>query len=99
MNYYKQCSAGSCQGKISKKKLVIIIFYNVGYCKHKEKCRFEHGLEDCDNKCDYKQCIKRHRQVFKNGNNCKFKLRCEFKHTLNPTNKPNFLIDYLKKTV
>ena len=42
---------------------------------------------------------KKHRKVCKNGDHCKFKERCEFKHTLNRADKPNSLIDDLKKTV
>ena len=26
-------------------------YYNCGYCKHKERCRFDNNLSDCIRKC------------------------------------------------
>ena len=58
-------------------------FYNVGYCKYKDKCSNEHAKSDCeDKKCIREHCHKRHRKFCKNGLGCKFnsKNKCEFKH-------------------
>jgi hypothetical protein len=58
-------------------------FYNVGYCKYKDKCSKEHAQDECeDRKCTNKLCHKRHRKSCRNGLECRFnaKNKCEFKH-------------------
>ena len=54
--------------------------HNVGYCKYKDTCKFQHPTEDCENKCDKISCMKRHRKLCKYGENCKHLPNCEFKH-------------------
>ena len=60
-------------------------FFNVGYCKYKDRCTNEHAKWDYeDNKCKNFNCPKRHRKPCKNGTKCRFhiKNKCEFKHDL-----------------
>ena len=48
-------------------------FYNVGYCKNKDKCSNEHAQDDYeDRKCTNKLCHKRHQKSCKNGLECQF---------------------------
>ena len=37
-------------------------YYNAGYCKHKERCKFDHKLKECDRKGSEKHCKKRHKK-------------------------------------
>merc|ERR1712105_310276 len=63
-------------------------YYRCGFCRFKEKCKYEHLKEDCDlDKCD-KKCRKRHRKPCKNfPDNCTWGEACEFKHV--PGARPN----------
>lgn len=66
-------------------------FFNVGYCKHKDKCSNEHNNVEClDNECKDKNCAKRHRRQCRHGSICFFlkKNKCEYKH-----NQTKFMID------
>ena len=59
------------------------MFFNVGYCKYKDRCSKEHAKGDCeDNKCKKQSCQKRHRKPCKNGTEYRFNIKnkCEFKH-------------------
>ena len=61
-------------------------YYNVGYCKYKDKCSKDHAKEDCkDLICDTKKCNRRHRRHCKFGPKCSFykKNACEFLHISN----------------
>ena len=41
-------------------------YYNTGYCKYKQKCKFIHSNETCKNQqCDGKGCSKRHPKACK----------------------------------
>ena len=55
-------------------------FYNVGYCKLKNKCSNIHSSEDCANKCKEKTCPKRHRIVCRDREHCIYQRSnsCEF---------------------
>ena len=58
-------------------------FYNVGYCKYKDKCLKHHENKEChDTSCRRKKCSKRHRRPCKYGNKCTYFKRStfEFKH-------------------
>ena len=68
------------------KLLLVCKYQNVGYCKYKDKCRFQHSNEDCDKKYDKRNCMKRHRKICKHGETCKYKLKCEFRHPLKKDN-------------
>ena len=60
-------------------------FYNKGYCKHKENCKYYHPTNDCKICDNARTCRNRHRSICKYGNNCyhnKAKV-CEYKHTGN----------------
>jgi len=46
-------------------------FYDKGFCKYKDECKYQHPIIDCTNNCLDKQlCPKRHRKE------CKFKNKC-----------------------
>ena len=57
-------------------------YFNVGYCKHKDKCSKIHESEECQKMCKNKTCLKRHRRPCKDKENCKFlkSNSCEFTH-------------------
>ena len=58
-------------------------FYNVWYCKYKDKCSNVHAKGDCEDKtCIKTLCHKRHRKTCKHGLECNFNSnnKCEFKH-------------------
>ena len=62
----------------------VCFYFDNGYCKYKNSCRFIHPEIECNNrKCLRKYCEKRHPKVcrfFKNQHGCKFQDRCSFKH-------------------
>ena len=58
-------------------------FYNVGFCKYKDKCSKEHAERDCpDQTCRSKNCSNRRRRLCKFGPRCTYLKRktCEVKH-------------------
>ena len=69
--------------------------YNVGYCKHKNDCKYLHPCDECDEKCTDRKCPKRHRRKCMNTNSCFYNsegncefvhVSSEFEHTLNNSN-------------
>ena len=59
-------------------------YYNVGFCKFRDRCFFKHVLEDCKTKdCKKDHCLKRHPKrckFFFLRKFCKFKTDCKFSH-------------------
>ena len=46
-------------------------FYNRGYCKHKDQCKYVHPTSDCIGNClDTNICPNRHRKICKFGHKC-----------------------------
>ena len=63
--------------------MVFCSYYNVGYCKYKDKCFKEHAKTECNNNnCDKNDCQKRHKKLCRYGNKCTYKNKnsCEFRH-------------------
>ena len=62
-------------------------FYNVGYCRYKEKCHFKHPKSDCcETSCRNKRCENRHPRQCKFevlGKKCRHGDACAFKHLQN----------------
>ena len=63
---------------------IVCQYYNFGFCKFSERCRFLHVDEECRNKeCEVRSCTFRHPKIFKyfrDYNRCKFGEWCFFKH-------------------
>ena len=57
-------------------------YYNQGYCKKKNNCKYLHQNIDCEEDCSSATCTNRHRIQCKNGDNCYYysKNICEFLH-------------------
>ena len=55
-------------------------FYNTGFCKYSDACRFRHAKENCLGECDKKICEKRHPKPCKFGNGCKRGQTCCYNH-------------------
>ena len=62
-------------------------YFNVGYCKYNEKCRFIHPKEICEKypegKCNGSNCLDRHPKPckwFKGLTGCRRKEACHFSH-------------------
>ena len=64
-------------------------FFNTGFCKFVETCRFKHAKENCVDKCDRTICDKRHPKPCKYGIKCKRGQSCAYRHQTTP--KENFL--------
>ena len=62
--------------------LIRCYHYNMGYCKNKNNCIYLHNNEVCENNCIDDNCLKRHRQFFKDGQNCYYfsNNTCKFNH-------------------
>ena len=57
-------------------------YYDKGYCKYKDQCRYYHPINDCY-ECDNTiSCRNRHRNICKYGDMCFFNQKngCEYKH-------------------
>ena len=59
-------------------------FFNTGYCKYKQKCRFAHPKEDCkDSNCEGKECPYRHPKGCKwmeRTGGCRREHFCDYSH-------------------
>ena len=62
-------------------------YFNVGYCKYKEKCRFTHPEETCkeyvEGKCEGNSCPRRHPKAckwFRGSTGCRRKEERDFSH-------------------
>ena len=56
-------------------------YFNVGYCKEKNKCSKIHPIDDCEGKCKEKTCLKRHRRLCSDGGSFFYQSNsCEFIH-------------------
>ena len=63
-------------------------YFNSGYCKYQDKCRFLHPKEECDQKCKLKNCMKRPTKPCRYGTNCRQE-KCAYKHTKDINTKLN----------
>ena len=62
---------------------IICNYYDNGYCRFKDKCKFHHFEDVCDkSKCDESCCLKRHPIPCKyfRLKKCKFGENCLFSH-------------------
>ena len=58
-------------------------YYDKGYCKNKDQCKFYHATTDCKNQCIKKSiCPNRHKKECKYGDKCYHNQdkSCEFLH-------------------
>ena len=76
-------------------------YFNSGYCKYKEKCRFRHPAEECTiEKCSSKGCMKRHIKLCRYKTDCKHNEICAYKHAkINEPFESTEKIRVLEKTV
>ena len=70
-----------------KKKKAKCRYFNVGYCKYKERCKFKHPEQICkeylERKCNGGNCENRHPKACKwvdSKTGCKRKQSCDFSH-------------------
>ena len=57
-------------------------YITVWYCKEKNECSKIHPVDDCEEKCKEKTCLKRHRRLCRDRERCIFykSNSCEFVH-------------------
>ena len=55
-------------------------YFNTGYCKYKEKCKYIHPKEECTENCKIKSCMKRHVKICKFITDCRHNEKCAYKH-------------------
>ena len=68
-------------------------YFNLGFCKHKELCKFLHPSEECTEKCNKNECMKRHIKACRYKNKCRYNKRYTYKHdTISQQNDFNFEI-------
>ena len=70
-----------------KKQKVKCRYFNIGYCKYKERCKFKHPEQICkeyvERKCNGRNCEKRHPKACKwvdSESGCHRKQSCDFSH-------------------
>ena len=69
--------------KINNSDKIICKYFDNGYCRFREDCKFFHPAENCDcEQCDLRTCVKRHPKQCKyfRRKRCKFGDDCFFKH-------------------
>ena len=75
-------------------------FYNTGYCKYQEKCRYLHPKEICSRKCNKNKCNKRHPKTCRYGEQCKRTDSCAYKHSVHSKEAQSISeIEELKKEI
>ena len=68
-------------------------YFNQGYCKKKNNCKYIHPTDDCEEDCSNSKCPLRHRIICLNGDDCYYNglNECEFRHdNIVQTIKANF---------
>ena len=71
--------------RINGSDKIICKYYDHGYCRFKEECKFFHPSEVCEtDHCDPNVCQKRHPKFCRyfRRKKCKFRDQCLFKHTI-----------------
>ena len=75
------------KNKDKQKKLKKYKYYNMGYCKYNEKCRFIHPDKTCQNylegKCDLGDCPGRHPRAckwYQGATGCRRNESCKYSH-------------------
>ena len=59
-------------------------FYNTGFCRYSNACRFRHAKENFLGECDKRICEKRHPKLCKFGSGCKRGQTCCYNHIKSP---------------
>ena len=68
---------------IHNSEKIICKYFDNGYCRFQEACKFMHPRENCENrKCENQQCPKKHPKYCKffRRKKCKFHEKCLFRH-------------------
>ena len=55
-------------------------YFNSGYCKYQDKWKMFHPIQECDNKCNVRSCMKRHVKPCRYGKNCRHAEKCVYSH-------------------
>ena len=55
---------------IYNKSTIKCRYFNVGYCRLKDECPYNHPEIECDEHCTDKTCNNRHKKECINGSNC-----------------------------
>ena len=82
---------------LTNRNLFQCYYNNVGYCKYREHCRYQHFNDSCQKSvCRDKKCKFRHPKTCKHGDECKFFKRkcCVYSHR-----NDDRLIEDLKKEI
>ena len=76
---------------VDPKKKASCKFYNFGFCKFQDRCRFEHFKTNCNKyACKDKKCFKRHPKKCRYQEKCRRKSCCLYKHD---DVKPNIKVE------
>ena len=72
--------------KINNSEITICKYYDNGYCRYKENCKYFHSAKNCEViNCENQTCKNRHPKQcrYYRRQNCKFGEDCCFKHDKN----------------
>ena len=85
---------------INDSEKIICKYFDNGYCRHEEKCRFFHPRINCEfSQCVNPSCQNRHPKYCRyfKRNKCKFGENCHFKHGRHVENKLKDLENAIEK--
>ena len=77
-------------------------FYNTGYCKFTENCKFDHPKNKCtESPCKNKLCRKRHPKQCRYKDKCRRQISCAFNHDeqINVHNVTDSDLKHLKEEI
>ena len=58
----------------------VCIFYNLGYCKFQDQCKYKHPKEICTGQCKDRKCNNRHPKSCRYKDHCRRPTTCLYRH-------------------
>ena len=91
--------------KVKTKSQKLCKYFKKGFCKSRERCRYSHKVEHCEdwlrseNDCKKQHCKDRHvvTCLFNSIDKCRFGPRCQYIHRKSPKNELRQELDLIKE--
>ena len=91
--------------KVKTKSQKLCKYFKKGFCKSRERCRYSHKVEHCEdwlrseNDCKKQHCKDRHvvTCLFNSIDKCRFGPRCQYIHRKSPKNELRHELEFIKE--